>query len=125
MIENFVLKSSQVMFSMPGIRHLDYKKILALPDSEFAALYFEFMNEYKEKDGWWGNAGIPSCSECQKNISGPEQLRRYHGRTLHPDCFKEVYSKDKFPSKDPLERRYFDRIANLPSNIKASIDANL
>jgi hypothetical protein len=125
MIEDFVRNGNDVLFSMPGIRHLDYAKILKLSDSDFAALYLELMNEYRDKNGWWGKAGIPKCSECNKVIPGPENLRRYVGRSLDSYCFGDVFNKNRHFSDSELEKKYFDRVAKLPYDIKDLIKTTL
>lgn len=109
MLEKFILKPEIDTIGM-GTRHLDYKKIEALSNTEFAQFYLELMREYRDKEGWWGRAGTPKCSECHTIISGPEELRRYNGISLHPACFRKVYAEDK---KVGATEKYFDRVAAL------------
>jgi len=93
-------------------RRFDYEKILSLSSDEFAEFYLKVMEEYRDKDGWWGKAGIPSCSECSQEISGPKELRRYYGLTLHPKCFEKIYEKEKDDQKG-LIKFYWDRVVKL------------
>jgi hypothetical protein len=122
MIDDYVIKG-HVLFSFPGLIHLDYEKILKLTDSKFAELYLELMTEYKEKNGWWGKGGVPRCSECNQVIPGPEYLRRYYGRSLHPDCFKKVYIRDGHDTG--LIKQYWNRIFKLPDNIGDGLEKKL
>ena len=122
MIEDFVLKE-HILFSFLGVRHLDYEKIMVLSENQFAHLYLELMTEYKDKDGWWGVKGTPGCSECNKEISGPENLRRYYGLSLHPECFKKVYENGWIAKG--MEKKYFDRVAKLSYNLSDLIEDKL
>ena len=98
--------------TMLPVRNFDHKKIVALSNQEFAIFYGELMNEYRDKDGWWKNGRIPECDTCHQVIPRPSQLRRYQGRSLHPECFKKVYEKEKDTFKG-VEREYFDKVANV------------
>jgi hypothetical protein len=98
----------------------DYNKLLALPDDEFAEFYLKVMEEYRDKDGWWGRKGTPSCSECRNEISEPKELRRYYGASLHPECFNHVYKNYFLPNlrennlkPGSLISKYWERISKL------------
>ena len=97
-------------------RNINHEKVIALSDNDFQQFYLELMTEYKTKDGWWNpdnSESIPQCSNCRKIISGPEQLRRYHGNSLHPNCFREEWAKEGGSYNNHALKRYFDRIAQL------------
>lgn len=94
---------------------LNHAKIMGLNDKEFAQLHLELMMEYREKDGWWIRAGIPNCSNCKEAVPCPEQLVRYHGRTLHHLCFREEWKKER-QRYAGSEQKYWDRISRLPLN---------
>lgn len=118
-INDFVDKNNKFIQAYGG-RSWDYNKLLALPDKEFAEFYLKIMEEYKDFDGYWGEKGIPCCSECHKEISGPKELRRYYGASLHPGCFEKVYKEDFLPSlrennlkKSSLISKYFERVSKL------------
>lgn len=113
MIEQFVIPPSKLFFAMPGTRNLDYARIAELSDEDFAKLYLELMTEYKDKNGWWSPDKIPHCGVCHRVITGPAELRRYHGRTLDPTCFKEVYAEERKDFDGSPMQKYWDRVANL------------
>lgn len=115
MIENFIIKEP-LAFAFG--RSLDYEKIIAIPDEDFAGLYLELMSEYKDKDGWWSNEKIPKCSQCHAEISGPQDLRRYYGNSMHASCFKEFYEREgsKDQHQEKTMKRYWARVANLALN---------
>jgi hypothetical protein len=96
-------------FGLPGIIW-DYTKVLALPDDQFAAFYLRRMEEYR-LDGWWTGNKTPKCFECRQPIEGPKELRRYHGVSLHPDCFDTWYEREG-RTEDGM-KTYWDRVANL------------
>ena len=112
MIEDFVIKEP---LAFQFGRALDYEKILALSDEDFARLYLELMTEYRDKDGWWSNGKIPTCSQCHTEIPGPKELRCYYGNSMDASCFREFYeregSKDQHESK--LTKQYLERVAKL------------
>jgi hypothetical protein len=108
-IDDFVLKDT-LMFYFLG-RVLDYKKVVEASDDDFAKLYLELMNEYRDKDGWWSDSKIPKCYECHKIISSPEQLRRYHGLSMHPSCFKQYYAREE--DDKGIMRKYWQRVVDL------------
>jgi hypothetical protein len=112
MLEDFIMKEIP-LFHFVG-RALDYKRIIALPDRDFSQLYLELMSEYRDKDGWWGAAGIPKCSSCHEEIPGPDQLRRYHGRSMYPSCFRHYYAREG-DGEDMvgIMRQYWLRVADL------------
>ncbi len=110
LIETFVIKGP-VIFGVPGIRNLDQRRINQLPDEEFAQLYLGLMEEYKN-DGFWADGRLPKCSECGMEIAGPTELRRFYGRSLHPECFCKVYSRERKDNKG-IERKYLERVTKL------------
>lgn len=110
MLEGLTLERGPGLF-LPG-RVLDYKKIMALSDQDFARFYLELMEEYREKDGWWGEGGIPRCSECNRKISGPGELRRYCGASLHPRCFQAWYQRHGGDEKG-IMKRFWERVFKL------------
>jgi hypothetical protein len=118
-IEDFVDKKNNLTKALGG-RSWDYNKLLALPDDEFAGFYLKIMEEYRNKDGWWGKKGAPSCSECHKEISEPKELRRYYGSSLHQECFNHVYRQYFLPSlkennlkpQSPIAK-YWERVSKL------------
>ncbi len=107
MIEDFVSKTPPTHLG----RYFDYERIIALSEDDFAKLYLELMAEYRDKDGWWSNGRIPKCNECRGVISGPEQLRRYHGLSMHPTCFKQFYKREG--NEEGTMKQYWMRVANL------------
>lgn len=109
MIEKFVIKDA-VPTGLP-VRELDYEKIVKLSEEDFVALYLEMMEGYRNHNGWWGEAGTPSCSECREEINGPKNLRRYKGLSMHPDCFKRFYEEEENDGR--LMKEYFGRVAEL------------
>jgi hypothetical protein len=94
------------------LKFLDYSKVLALSDEDFAEFYLARMTEYKTKDGWWSKGKIPYCSECQQPIKGAKDLRRLYGRSLHPDCFRKVY-RERVSQETEIVKQYWDRVASL------------
>ena len=94
-----------------SIRSLNYNKIIKLNNKDFARLYLELMNEYRDKDGWWKKNNVPNCWECHEPIDNPKNLRRYYGQSLHPNCFKKVYKREG--KEKSITKEYFDRVANL------------
>ena len=99
-----------------GTRKINHEKVLALSDKDFEQYYLELMTEYKNKNGWWNSGDpelIPKCIKCHEIISGPEQLRRYNGRSLHPNCFRKEWDNEKRSYNNHILKRYFDRVANL------------
>lgn len=110
MIERFVVSSPLL-----GGMSLDYDEIMLLSHTDFAQLYLEMMNAYQKKDSWFipGQANsVPSCSECHAQISGPEQLRRYKGLSMHPACFKTFYAREG--DDKGIIKKYWNRVASLP-----------
>lgn len=93
-------------------RTIDWDVVLNFPDKKFEQYYLELMTEYRDKNGYWTKRKIP-CDNCHQIISGPEQLRRYYGRSLHPICFKEEWKKERLEKKEPTLVAYFDRVAQL------------
>jgi len=97
-------------------RKINHEKVLALSDNDFEQFYLELMTEYKTKEGWWNldnSESIPQCDNCHKIIPNPESLRRYHGNSLHPNCFREEWAKERGTYNNSILKRYFDRIAAL------------
>lgn len=97
---------------------LDYAKLIAAPQEEFAAFYLQSMENFKEKGGFWSDGHIPVCSECSHRISGPSEMRRYYGRSLHPQCFSLARNKIDPEQKRRYEpnadvKRYLDRVERL------------
>lgn len=109
-LEKVTLSEQERKFMLMPPR-LNYSKIDKLDDDEFIQLHLELMTEYKTQDGWWSKNKIPHCISCNLVIPGPEQMVRYHGRTLHPDCFREEWEHEK--KEYPRFRKYWDRIARL------------
>ncbi len=97
--------------SLP-IHHFKFGKALTLSDEDFAQLYLAIMTEYKVHNGWWSEKRVPHCNECREEISGPAELRRLYGKSLHPDCFRKVYQEEtKHSHKE--EKQYWERVAAL------------
>ena len=92
-------------------RNLDYEKMAELPMDDFDDLYRQLMSVYRDEDGWWANGKFPRCSQCGNQISGPERLRRYYGRTLDPICFRVTHRLNR--DKEGEMQRYWDRVAEL------------
>lgn len=107
MIEDFVVKGHSMSYG----RVLDYERIVGLSDNDFARLYLELMEEYRDKDGWWSNGKIPKCGECHSEISNPKQLRRYCGLSMHPSCFKQFYEREG--NDKGIIKQYWQKVANL------------
>ncbi|MGM5483405.1 MAG: hypothetical protein ACQER9_00640 [Nanobdellota archaeon] len=107
-IDDFVLKDP--LFHV-GERVLDYEKIVKASDEDFARFYLELMIEYRDKDGWWSDGKIPECNECHKEIQRPEDLRRYHGLSMHPSCFRQYYTREG--DDEGIMDKYWQRVANL------------
>ncbi len=107
-IDEFIIENP--VFPQVG-RALDYKRIVELPDKDFAQLYLERMLEYRDKNGWWSEDKVPKCNECNEVIPNPQQLRRYHGLSMHPSCFKQFYEKKG--DDRGIMRRYWQRVTNL------------
>jgi hypothetical protein len=85
----------------------NYKELEKLSPEEFARLYVKEMGKSIE----WDSDILPKCTKCHKEIEGPKEMRKYGGRTLHPDCFLEVFRDDKYP--DPHNKRYFEMVAEM------------
>ncbi len=101
------------MFWTPGGTP-DFEKIIELSDIEFAEFYLNQMEKYRDNDGWWGEKGMPHCSECQQEIPGPTQLRRYYGNSMHASCFKQFYEREgNKEEKSEVMNKYWQRIASL------------
>ncbi|MFA5953219.1 MAG: LIM domain-containing protein [Candidatus Pacearchaeota archaeon] len=101
------------MLGFPLFNYFDFKKAIELSDRDFAELYLKLMEEYRYKDGWWTESkGIPSCSKCNEKISGPKDLRRYCGRSLHPNCFTEEI-KIEMKSMNSIMKKYFNRVLKV------------
>ncbi len=94
-------------------RAIDYSKVLQLNDEEFKEYYLEIMAEFKTKDNWWSNREFPKCDNCHEMISGPENLRRYYGLSLHPSCFRKIWARDSKNCNNHIIKKYFERIAQL------------
>lgn len=58
------------------------------------------------------NGHYPFCFKCQEIINKPENLIRYFGLNLHPDCFKLVYVSER-GNLVGTEKDYFDLVRNL------------
>ena len=112
-IDDFLLKEP-TPFNISGIaRNLDFDRMCdELSDIEFAQFYFSMMQEYRDHHGWWSGRKIPKCSQCNEVISGPEELRRLYGLSLHPNCFEEVY-QEKRDNMDLSSKKYFDRVLEI------------
>lgn len=118
-INDFVDKNDSFVQSLGG-RSWDYKKLLDLSDTDFAEFYLKVMEEYRDNNGWWGDKGIPSCTDCHKEISEPKELRRYYGSSLHPECFERVYRQYFLPAlrensskSGNLIKKYWERVSKL------------
>jgi hypothetical protein len=111
-IDDFVMKG--LLIFHPGGRALDFEKIVTASDEDFAQLYLELMTEYRDKNGWWSDGNIPKCYECHEVIPSPEQLRRYHGLSMHPSCFKQYYAKEG--DDKGVMMKYWQRVADLVLN---------
>ena len=101
--------------TVPNSRLLDYKKFMALSDENFEEIYLKLMEEYRDEHRWWQEGGIiPQCIECNKEISSPEELRRYHGNSLHPDCFGKYLEKDgKYENESDSMKQFLGRVSKL------------
>jgi hypothetical protein len=106
-----MLAKQPAISSVPQLEHLDLGKVMSLPNSEFYAFYTALMKSYKTIYGWWDDGRIPFCTECQNVILGPQELRRYHGRSLHPNCFAKYLKSEGNYSGE--ERKFFERVARL------------
>lgn len=97
------------------IRDLSESDLMDLPDDEFALYYRNKMQEYKDSDGWWSSKDrIPECAKCHEQISGPKDLRRMAGMSLHPDCFKAQLSEYIEENKtSEYYILYFERVSQL------------
>jgi len=104
-----------VVFAAPG-RVWDYEKIATLNDKDFKEFYLALMREYRDIDGWWGENKKPYCNKCLKLIPGPEMLRRFTGRTLDPQCFRDIYASER-NDWSPIMQRYWDRVAMLDATV--------
>ncbi|MFA6974263.1 MAG: hypothetical protein WC238_06070, partial [Parcubacteria group bacterium] len=60
----------------------------------------------------WANGQVPRCSECNELIPNSSQLRRYHGLSMHPSCFKKFYEKEG--DEKGTIGKYWQRVAHLP-----------
>tara|TARA_Y100000310_G_scaffold261214_1_gene270473 strand:+ start:379 stop:729 length:351 start_codon:yes stop_codon:yes gene_type:complete len=115
MIEDFVIREEPGAVTLNyglGGRQLNFKKIASLPQDEFAKLHLELMEEYRDENGWWSEDKIPHCGACNEVIQEPKDLRRYHGRSLHPTCFNEVYGEER-DSTSEFWKKYWDKVAKL------------
>ena len=98
------------------VRMMNYQKVFALSDRDFSEFYLKLMEEYRDKDGWWGERGTPYCSKCNEEISSPKDLRRYCGRSLHPNCFSEEMQSENVKNsllRNKTMKKYFERVAKL------------
>ncbi len=104
-----------ILTDMSVFSELGIEETMKLPDDEFALLYRIRMQAYKDIDKWWSSPDrVPKCSRCNKEISGPKDLRRIAGASYHPKCFKEQLEgeKQKLRGKEPY-LPYFERAAKL------------
>lgn len=94
-----------------GMPTLDVSRLMELSDKEFRKWRLEDMGTFIVSH-YNFSGHYPFCSECGVELRKPENLIRYFGASLNPDCFKEVYSK----ARDQLsenEQKYFDRVEGL------------
>ena len=96
----------------PFVGRINYSEVIKFSDKDFAEFYYGLMKEYQDKDDWWADKeNIPPCNRCYNEISGPKDLRRLAGRTLHPNCFSEEMNLRKI--KNPLEKKYWERVLKV------------
>lgn len=111
MIEINLLKGKRSDFLIKdymGLTHPNPAALETLTAEQFKNWYTEQMKQYD----CWKEGKPPLCGECFEQIGSPEQMRRYNGRTLHPDCFKEVYGKQR-EGESEHSRRYLDLVARI------------
>lgn len=119
---------------------LDWKKIENLPEEEFVERYVGEMTRYfyehgervlreersLRKIGHHEGLRPVCCSDCHGLISGPSDMRRYYGATLHGDCLAKRWENDR---REHVKRegnrrggtvRYWDRLIKLNSRISDS-----
>ncbi|MBU0760601.1 MAG: hypothetical protein KJ600_05810 [Nanoarchaeota archaeon] len=105
---------------------LDFRKIIGLPEDEFAERYLGEMTRYfyehaeqmlsKERERrkrgiTEGLEPIP-CTDCHHPIESPQDLRRYYGNSIHAACFLKRWKEDR-PTRSETDIAYWDRIAKL------------
>ena len=110
-----------------GVFHgRDHEAILNLPDDEFRERYLGEMTVYfyehaeaqleKSREDPDHKLEPISCGGCHLPIDSPKNFRRYYGNTLDHDCFVKRLNEDRKTereTRDPLLRKYWDRIASL------------
>jgi hypothetical protein len=109
-------KSIVSEFRNPGRNTLNFQKVNQLSDKEFSKLYLELMVEYRDKNDWWSSdEKTPYCSvsDCHSIITGPEDLVRYYGRSLHRKCFVKLYKKERESERNETLRKYFDLVVRM------------
>jgi hypothetical protein len=107
-IDDFLLKDP-IKINFPT-RVFDYRKINKLNDSDFKQLYTTMMEEYKNM-GLWVDGKIPKCTMCKADVSEPSLARKFCGMLYDSECFKKVIEEENI--KDPTEKLYFTRVANI------------
>ena len=107
MIEDFIIPKAHT-FGLP-IRAIDYKRIVELPDDNFALLYLELMSEYPLEE----NGKVRKCFECLKPISSVYDLRRFYGQSLHPECYRNVYEGWDKVGISEINKKFFERVLEL------------
>ena len=106
-VRNFIIENRHL--GLAGTASLDYDGLRKLSDEEFEEFYRENMNRY---DCW--EQGIkPQRFRCHESIESPEQMRRYIGQTLHPDCFRQTWEEERKKEINKNRMEYFDRVASI------------
>jgi len=73
-----------------------YSAAQMLSDNDFSKYYLEQMLEYNLYEFRRNSqSSFRNCSNCKSVITRPEDLRRYYGMSLHPECFRKVYYPDE------------------------------
>ncbi len=108
----------------------DFEKLVALPDNEFRERYVgEMTRSFFEKGRHLleMESAVQSrpvvlrrlqpicCTRCDSPVDSVRDMVRYHGATLHHECFKADWKKERamYSRGKPRETAYWDRIARL------------
>ncbi len=102
------MRDSYTLTDFMGFLIPDVKRLEQLSLEDFAEYYFGEMRGYD----YWKKGVKPKCFHCMEFIEKPEELRRYYGNNLHPECFSLVFIAE-YEDMSKFDRRYFGLIERL------------
>ncbi len=101
------MKKTQLTPEIHALRTTDIDELEALTPEQFRNWHRSQMVRYR----FFSKGQIP-CDECHSPIKDPEDMIRYHGRTLDYSCFSEQYKAERSRLYE-WSRRYFDLVGRL------------